>query len=785
MPVISHMDPLPSLEGASYRPAPHIVAPLTNTVESTVYHGPEKITAPNENPEHTDWLRRARNAYESSETWLQVNQRMIWSRNIAHYRSEHAPDSPILNSANRNRSKHFYPKTRTLVRDIQAAAAEAHFSNADVVAIEAEDQDNPMQVAAASFMKALVNYRLQNTIPWYLLILGGHQEAAVMGTVCSHQSWEYQEEEYDHKIEFEAETGFTVETYKVRAVVDRPVVRLIPAENIRISPAADWLDPANSSPYLIELMPMYLGDIKAKIAQGADPKTGEPAWRDIGENFLISAGNRDNLDATRRARAGKSRMDPKSNQTEIVNDFRIVWIHRNIVRHNNKDWLYYTAGTHAMLSDPVPLQDVIPWAKGKRDYTLGKMEVETDRAYPAGPVEIVSGMQKAFNELKNQRFDNVRQVLNRRYLYRAGQQVDVRALMDNRPGGLVGVSAPGPLDNHVSPLPVQDVTSSSFQEEDRLALAMDDLTGSSTVSTVNSNRRLHETATGMSLMAETGNRIRSMELRTINETWVEPTLKQIVQLEAYYETDEVAMTVAAKQAGILQILPEFFDVNFSVSVNVGMNSTSPTQRMNRITSAVTTVMQAIPDAVLAVNGDEVAKEVFSAAGFDNGSRFFNFAKAEAAKQNAQADPQIQLQMQQIQQRAESEQAKVAIQQAKLQLEAQKLELDSLKTQKQLEELDAKINLIIAQTAVQNTTAVFEATQAAGTVASNPAMAPVTDEILASAGFKDHNKAPIVLAPEQPQEVVPPVDQNTHPNFPPKPQAADVGARAGMTTPGIE
>ena len=142
--------------------------------------------------------------------------------------------------------------------------------------------------------------------------------------------------------------------------------------------------------------------------------------------------------------------------------------------------------------------------KGKLDSGMirvsGNIEVETDRVYPSSAVSLISGLQKGLNELKNQRIDNVRQVLNRRYLYRAGSQVDVRALSKNIPGGLIGISAPGALDSHVTPLATPDVTNSSYQEEDRINLAFDDLSGSMAGSTVNSNRRMNETVGGMEMM---------------------------------------------------------------------------------------------------------------------------------------------------------------------------------------------------------------------------------------------------------------------------------------------
>lgn len=752
MPITT--DPQAPLEGADYRPARGYQTPVKNSVDGMGAINVNSVVTPAQSRDQQYWVTIARNAYDSSETWLQAYQRHIWNRNLAHFRSDHAPGSPITLEGNKHRSNYFFPKTRTLVRDIQAAAAAAYFSNMDVVSIEAVDQDSVMQVNAASFMKELLNYRLSNTIRWYQTILGGVSEAAVMGVVVSRQSWEY---DYEDEV-IERVDG--MEYYKTRVIKDEPKVRLIPTENIRISPAADWIDPANSSPYIVELIPMFLGDVLDRMEKGDDAKSGEPAWKRIPANGLLSAGNRDNIDPTRRARSGK--VDPKANITEVDNRFRIVWIHRNIARVGGKDWLFYTVGTQILLSDPVLLSSAIPWADGNRDYVIGCIEVEPDRAVPESPVGLVSNMQRALNELKNQRYDNVRQVLNRRMLYRSGGHVDVRALSRNTPGGLIGVSAAGALDSHVSPLPVQDVTASSFQEEDRMNLSIDDLSGSTTGSTVNSNRRMHETATGMNLMAESGNKIREMELRTITETWIEPVLRQLVQLITEYETDATAMKVSAKKAGLQRVYKEFFSQRFCVSVNVGMGSTSPTQRLQKIQTAVATVTQLIPDAAQALNGKELAKEIFSQAGYDNGDRFFNFSKVQQ-----QQDPVMQLKMQELEIKSQIEQGKLEVAMMKLQLEKDRQSLE-------LEEIRQNIKLLIAKTTSQNVTGVYEAANTAAVIAQNPGLAPSTDEILKSSGFVDHNGAPTVIQP--PVAPTEPLPQNSHPNFPPNP---DVGIAAGI------
>jgi hypothetical protein len=322
----------------------------------------------------------------------------------------------------------------------------------------------------------------------------------------------------------------------------------------------------------------------------------------------------------------------------------------------------------------------------------------------------------------------------------------------------------------------------SYHEEDRLSLAMDDLTGSTTGSTVNSNRNVHETATGMTLMNEAGNAIREMELKTLTETWVEPVLRQVIRLIARFETNETALTVAAKKAGILQILPSYFSKNLAVSVNVGQGATSPSQRLQKIQTAIATVTQLVPDAAPAINGKEVAKEVFGAAGLDNGIRFFDFDKVEAQKKNPQPDPQMQLAQQQMQAKAEVDKNNFEIAQGKLEIENQRMQLENAKLQSNQRELEAKINLLIAQTTTQNVTAVYEATQAAGVVAQNPGIAPVSDEILASAGFKDYNQAPVVREAAQGTRFSGVGAANTHPGFPPQPVPPTTGAQTGIETP---
>ena len=87
---------------------------------------------------------------------------------------------------------------------------------------------------------------------------------------------------------------------------------------------------------------------------------------------------------------------------------------------------------------------------------------------------------------------------------------------------------------------------------------------------------------------------------------------------------------------------------------------------------------------------------------------------------------------------------------------------------QIEHERAKIDQTIANTSETNVKSQFAAIQAALQLIINRAAVQPADELLLSAGYKDHNGSPIASLP-QPAQVNPTgIDQNTSPQFPPLP-----------------
>ena len=658
-------------------------------------------------------------AFEGSTSYLDTNLRAQWERNIRQHRAEHPIGSKYLSETWKHKSRFFRPKTRAAVRKSEAAAAAALFSTADVVDLSAYDDNDPVQQSSAALWKEVLNYRLTYSVPWFVSVMGAYQDAQVMGAVVSYQDWDFEADCFKSELR--------------------------PLENIRIDPAANWLDPIRSSPYVIDMISMYVHEVKEKAEAGE--------WR-MPVDGQLSAARADKYDSTRLAREGK-RTDPKEGANTGISDFDVVWVHRVIMRMKGADMVYYTLHDQFLLSDPVPVQQNYPWLRRRmRPYTMGVSVIEAHRIYPPGPVELAAPVQNELNEVINQRRDNVRLVLDKRYFVKRNRQVDIRSLTRNIAASVTMMDDP---EGDVVAQEWNDVTGSAYQEEDRLNLDHDDLTGTFSGSSVQSNRNLNETVGGMNQLSSDARMTGDYTLKTFVETWLEPTMNQILLLEQYYESDAVILAFAGKKAKIVQrfgistIDDELLRQRLTMRINIGMGSTNPLNNIERFMLGVNSLAKAFgPDKVASrLNFDAVSAELFGKLGYKDGARFL-------LDQN---DPRVAELMRQIS------------------------ELQQQLALKRSPEVDAATAKLKAAQALKTMIeAVFGATQAAEIIAAIPEAAPVADEVLRAAGYQEPSPPgmdPNLVAPERPSGQVVPLRPNTSPLEPAVPASAAGGMNAGI------
>ena len=599
-------------------------------------------------PDDREWLRLAELAYRESQEYLDNDLTNEWERGYRHFHSEHAAGSKYLSDDYKQRSRLFRPKTRHMIRSAEADAASAFFATRDVVNVAAEDDSDEMQQASAAFWNALLNYRLTTQVSkydmdWFLTCMGAYQNTKITGVVCSKQYWEY------HQVEIGSESvyaedpedpgNFRERKEKQFAVVrDRPVIKLIPPENLRISPTAEWVDPIRSSPYIVYMDSMYLADVEELMNKPED-KTGMPRFHKLDASMLLSA-SVGRYDATRQSRQGDDRRDPETRSAAERKDQK-VWIHENIRRHEGQDYHYFTAGTKAMLTKPVPLVERYPHLEhGERPFAMGCGLVEAHVVHPSSAAKLVRGLQQEANEISNLRIDNVKYAMQGMTKVRSGRILDLTAIRRRTPGGIVMVRDQDDVTWDRPP----DVTSSSYQEQDRINVDFDELAGTFSSGSVQTNRKLNETVGGMEILQSGAGRISEYDTRVFSESWVEPVLSQVLKMLQRYDQDPHLLALAGSKAelvqryGIEEWTDEFLESQITVTVDVGIGATDPSRKLLRFREALTMANDILaplgPMSAEVLNYPEILNEIFGLSGHKNGERFYNI------KEDEDPDPQM-------------------------------------------------------------------------------------------------------------------------------------------------
>lgn len=629
----------------------------------------EEVEAPDTDQE---WVDFALSNFTAGKTFMDGALTTQWERNADHFNNRHYRRSAYNSKMYRGRSRLFRPLTRSAERSSSSKIAAALFSNRDVVDAVAENQSDDMQVAAARVMKEILSYRLDKTIPWYLTVMGCWQDTRVYGPCATYTWWDYREMEVEKKVPVKDVKGNNIkgryETKKVTEVIsDKPVIEMMPPENIVFDPQCDWRDPVGTSPYMIRLVPMHVSEIQERM-ESEDPKTGQPAWKEHSVEEILSAGDQMSYHPVRQAREGDDR--PPSTEANERPEFQTVWCHENFVRLAGVDYVYWTLGTMKLLTDPVPIEEV--YFTGKRPVTYGFSIIEAHKYAPASASELISQLQVGVNDIANLRFDNVKLALNKRYIIRRGASVDLEALMRSVPGG--GVMTDDP-ERDVKVIDTRDVTGSSYKEQERLETESNDLSGSFLGGSVQNNRSLNETVGGMEMLSAGADGISEFDIKTFTETWVKPQLELLIQYIQKYETDETLMHVsfdqAMKELGIKYMTEEptleegvelqspqangaiapsqvdklknkVLNDKMTIRVNVGLGATSPQKKIDMFAYIIKAYSASGDPAVMQkLNWDEIGKEIFAAAGFQDGARF-----VKTSEDGQEIPPEMQQQIQQ-------------------------------------------------------------------------------------------------------------------------------------------
>lgn len=656
------------------------------------------------------------------------------------WQNQHAEGSKYLGTAWKGRSRLFVPKTRSAVRKNLATAAGALFSTEDVVNVEATFEDDPQQRATASVIKADLDFRLtrastRSGLPWFQIAMGGCMDGQLTGCTISKQYWEYEEVETDEmepamvpvldeetgepamEVMQDPETGEILldemgepqivpvmvegEVPKMRIVKDRPMIELIPIENVGIDPAAPWHNPIQLGRWFYCRYPMGLSDVRALMRSGGKPAGAmgrDPGWlEDVPDELLLKGRIEEDRSGGRRVREGGA---DRYEDAKSPGDLDIVWIQENFLRVDGKDYHFWSVGRFGFISKVRETYRAYPELEGERPYVMGVSNLDTHRVFPMSPVESWQPLQLELNDVTNLRQDTLKRSIAPLAVVKRGKNVDLQAVQRRgQPDALLMVDNVDDVVFTQTPGP----SGAAFTETSVNNAMFDELAGVFSTSSVQSNRQLNETVGGMRMMSGAANAVSEFDLRMWLESWVEPVLRQVIHLIRYNESDERILALAGQKARTWQryqympSLTDFEQCELTLRVNAGVGALDPMQRLAKLRMAgemLAPLFPAMQEEGITPDVEAFIEEVMGHAGFKDGRRFFKFGE----KQKKGPPPEVMKAMEELKIKNRAIDARLQETQMTLQSEEARNREDNL-TAKQIAEMRERGQIVRTATSV--------------------------------------------------------------------------------------
>jgi len=179
--------------------------------------------------------------------------------------------------------------------------------------------------------------------------------------------------------------------------------------------------------------------------------------------------------------------------------------------------------------------------------------------YGIGVVEPIEGLQLELNTKRNQRLDNVNLILNRMWLLQRGAVDDLRQLR-SRPGGVIIVND----INGLQPLPAPDVTSSSYQEEDKIKLDIQNTSGvSDYIRGAMSSQK--QTATEVQIKSEQSSSRFEFNFKLMAEMGIKQIARFVLQLDQQLIDRERTVRILGKNGvEFIRINPDEISGDFDL-----------------------------------------------------------------------------------------------------------------------------------------------------------------------------------------------------------------------------
>ena len=654
-----------------------------------------------------DMLSLANEAYNSSTDYLNTYKVREWIDAYQLYNGEHTKDTRFFD---KNRphylSKFFIPKTYEFIVTQTSFIKQSMFNGNGIIDCQIyNDYDKEAQVQA-DFFKTFLEYRLKSDKNWFFKhIISQYQDAHLTNFPCSKVAYDFKNE--------------------------KAVVKPISVERIRIHPQADPLDPVNSSPYLIHIIPMYVYQVKKRMKSKNEDK-----WLELSDDDLIKTIHTLENDVASARNNFESDINNNDGDTSLK-DHQIIYIHENfIIGEDGEDYCFYTLGPDKLLSKIYKTTDL--YFHG-RPFIIGSVMLESGRVYPKAPVIHAKPLQEMLNELQNMSNDIKRKVAMPNYLV-SRKVHDLYALESAKPGSYIKVNDP---TSDIVPLNTQTQVNGLQEGIMTAATHIDDMLGRYGISTAQSRANANSSVGGMQQQASSANLISELYLSTFVETYVEPLLEMYLSVELKYNgTNKPLVKKIFKDYGVENralekgVMVEDLPTQLSkmtkelkIGINAGIGASNPDMKFQKIIATLSQLSKLASEMNpnMPYNMEEIIKETLSIQGYKNPSKFIKKTEDPMVAQLQQQVQQLQQQLQTLESNpeyiaAEIEHIKANTQEKIASAKSKEVEVELKKAQTTLATNKA------IESGVQAT---FGAVQGAVALAETSEASPIADHILES------------------------------------------------------
>lgn len=646
-------------------------------------------------------FKKSQKAWDISENFFDnFKDKIIRRHNM--YNSQHDSEEKYCEK-DYKRNSHYVPKSHEFVKNSVSQVVQAYFLNQDFIYLTPEVTEDIVSGMSAEYFTYVLNKRLKSKNNWWLTFVEMTSQSGFIHNMCI------------AKVDWDIDGKYSIAV---------PIM----LERLRIDPYADPLDPIGTSAFIIHQTEMYVDDLKAKQK--------EDGWlsfdiEDLQENFVSTTLSQEEVSASK----FRDGINPQEGYSSVGPELEKVFIHENIIRENNKYYVFYTLGTTKMLTKVFKLEEIYPQGL---PFVMAPLYPEEMKIYATAPLDHAYPAQKLINDYTNSAMDAVDQISWPVTIVKANSGFDVKKFQKVGPNSVVEARNP---QTDVYQLNKQTQPQALRNEIPFLMNNFDSTVGglpNSTVSTEGGDT----TATGQNMRYRSQSQVIGMYLMNYNEKFIEPVIELMLKCEKIFGLkDDKFVAKVFKNTRLLErysqkltdqgidpnnfsVDKEFADAETNLSVNVGIGAVSPQMRIEQFLASLNAIRNMIPNIQNQLDTKEIIKELMSLNGYKDYNRFF---ASQDDPRIAEMEQMIQQLQQQLAQKKTPEEiaAEVALKQASAEEKTVKSQLNV-----------AQLKKTEAETVAVMVNAQKSAIETGEKIAIMPEVADTSDVIMKNAGFVD-------------------------------------------------